>query len=164
MKRGTGLAVAFLAGLIVVGLAVAGLNQNWSTHAQGSGEVPANDSQGQAQAIFHLSDDGTELAFKLNVTNIEGVTQSHIHCGTPGVNGPVVVFLYGFNPAGVDPHGTINEGVITQANVIPRPASAACPGGVSTLADVIEKMNSGGAYVNVHTIALPPGEIRGDIK
>ena len=67
------------------------------------------------------------------------------------------MFLYGFNAAGVDTHGRLNEGTITNANVIPRPASAACPGGVANLADVIEKMNNGGAYVNVHTIALPRG-------
>jgi hypothetical protein len=35
---------------------------------------------------------------------------------------------------------------------------------VANLDDVIEKMNSGGAYVNVHTVANPGGEIRGDIK
>jgi hypothetical protein len=164
MKKLIGVAALFVAGLLTVGLAVAGVNGNWSTHARGSGEVPPNDSRGQAQAIFHLSDDGTSMDFKLNVTNIEGVTQSHIHCGTPGVNGPIVVFLYGLNPVGVDPHGTLNEGTVTQADVIPRPSSPACPGGVSTLADVVRKMNNGGAYVNVHTIALPPGEIRGDIK
>ena len=55
-------------------------------------------SQGQAQAIFHLSEDGTELDFKLIASNIVDVTQSHIHCGLPGVNGPVVVFLYGLGP------------------------------------------------------------------
>ena len=75
-----------------------------------------------------------------------------------------MVFLYGFNAAGVDPHGTLNEGTITNANVIPRAASAACPGGVANLEDVVEKMNNGGAYVNVHTITFPGGEIRGDIR
>ena len=65
MKRGTGLAVTFLVDLIAVGLAVGGINRNWSTHSNGSGEGPVRDSQGQAQAIFHLSDDGTELDFKL---------------------------------------------------------------------------------------------------
>jgi len=164
MRRGITVATMFLVGLAAVGLAVGGVNRNWSTHSQGDTEVPVRDSQGQAQAIFHLSADGTSLDFKLNVTNIVGVTQSHIHCGPPGVNGPVVVFLYGFNPAGVDPHGTLNEGTITNANVIPRPDSAVCPGGVATLEDVINKMNNGGAYVNVHTLAFPPGEIRGDIK
>jgi hypothetical protein len=163
MKRGTLLAATFLVGLVAVGLAVGAVDNRWSTHANGSGEVPANDSQGQAQAIFRLSEDGTELDFKLIASNITDVTQSHIHCGTPGVNGPVVVFLYGLGPT-VSPNGILSEGTVTNANVIARPSSAACPGGVENLEDVIEKMNSGGAYVNVHTVALPPGEIRGDIK
>lgn len=163
MKRGTGVAAAFLVGLVAVGLAVAGVNRNWSTHSQGDTEVPATASQGQAQAIFKQSEDGTKLNFKLIASNIADVTQSHIHCGPPGVNGPIVVFLYGFGPT-VSPSGVLNEGTITNANVIPRAASAACPGGVANLDDVIEKMNNGGAYVNVHTVANPGGEIRGDIK
>ena len=163
MKRGTGLAAAFLVGLAAVGLAVGGVNRNWSTHSQGDTEVPVRDSQGQAQGIFHLSEDGSSLDFKLIASNIVDVTQSHIHCGPPGVNGPVVVFLYGLGPT-VSPNGVLNEGTITNANVIPRPDSAACPGGIADLEDVIEKMNNGGAYVNVHTVAFPGGEIRGDIK
>jgi hypothetical protein len=164
MKRLTGVGAAFAVGLVAVGLAVAGVNRNWSTHANGSMEVPVRDSQGQAQAIFHQSADGDSIDFKLIVTNIEGVTQSHIHCGTPGVNGPIVVFLYGFNAAGVAPHGVLNEGTITDANVIARPDSLACPGGVADLDDVIDKLNNGGAYVNVHTLTFPGGEIRGDVK
>ena len=73
-----------------------------------------------------------------------------------------MVFLYGLGPT-VSPNGLLSEGTITNANVIPRPNSAACPGGVANLDDVIEKMNNGGAYVNVHTVAKPGGEIRGDI-
>jgi CHRD domain len=126
-------------------------------------EVPVRDTQGQAQAIFHLSSDGDALDFKLIASNIVDVTQSHIHCGPPGVNGPIVVFLYGFGPI-VSPDGILSEGTITDANVIPRPDSAACPGGVADLDDVIEKMNNGGAYVNVHTVVFPGGEIRGDIE
>ena len=163
MKRGTGLAAVFLVGLVAVGLAIGGVNRNWSTHSQGDTEVPATASKGQAQAIFHMSEDGTSLDFKLIASNIVDVTQSHIHCGAAGVNGPVVVFLYGFGPT-VSPNGVLSEGTITTANVIPRPDSPACPGGVANLDDVIEKMNNDGAYVNVHTVAIPGGEIRGDIK
>ena len=164
MKRLTGIAAAFVLGLVAVGIAVAGVNRNWSTHANGSMEVPVRDTQGEAQAIFHQSPDGDSIDFKLIVTNIEGVTQSHIHCGAPGVNGPIVVFLYGFNAAGVAPHGVLNEGTITNANVIPRASSAQCPGGVANLDDVIDKLNNDGAYVNVHTLVFPGGEIRGDVK
>jgi hypothetical protein len=155
--------MAFLVGLMAVGLAVAGINGNWSTHSNGSMEVPVRDTEGQSQAIFQLSSDGAALDFKLIASNIVDVTQSHIHCGPPGVNGPIVVFLYGFGPT-VSPNGVLSEGTIIDASVIDRPDSPACPGGVADLADLIEKMNNGGAYVNVHTVVFPGGEIRGDIK
>ena len=88
MRGVTGVTAAFVVGLAVVSLGIAGVNRNWSTHSNGSMEVPVRDSQGQSQAVFHLSQDGDSLDFKLIATNIEGVTQSHIHCGPPGVNGP----------------------------------------------------------------------------
>jgi hypothetical protein len=163
MQRIGIVAAAFTAGLVLVAIAVAGVNRNWSTHANGSLEVPVRDSQGQAQAIFHLSKDGDSLAYKLIASNIEDVTQAHIHCGPPGVNGPVVVFLYGFGPT-VSPNGVLSEGTATDADVIPRTAEQ-CPGGaVNDLADVIDRMDNGGAYVNVHTVVFPGGEIRGDVK
>jgi hypothetical protein len=127
-------------------------------------EVPPNDSQGTGVAKFQLSADGTELSYKLIVANIDNVTQSHIHCGAEGVNGPVVAFLFGFASEGVTVNGVLAEGTITAADVIPRPDSPACPGGVADFDDLLAKMRSGDAYVTVHTIELPPGEIRGQIK
>jgi hypothetical protein len=76
----------------------------------------------------------------------------------------VVAFLFGFDPAGVSENGVLAEGTITAANVIPRPDSPACPGGVANFDDLIAKMRSGDAYVNVHTVAFPAGEIRGQLK
>jgi hypothetical protein len=154
--------------LLVLALAVpaaAGSQRNFRAHLAGRNEVPPVgpvDTNAQGQAIFQLSKDETELEFKLIVANIEDVTQAHIHCGAAGVNGPVVVFLYGFGPI-VSPNGVLSEGVRTDDNVIPLPDSAACPGGISDFADLVEKIRSGGAYVNVHTVDHPGGEIRGQI-
>lgn len=129
----------------------------------GGNEVPPNASTGAGFAKFRLSADGSQIEYKLIAANIVDVTQAHIHCGTPDLNGPIVVFLYGFGPT-VSPNGILAEGTITAANVIPRADSAACPGGVADLADVVEKIQNGGAYANVHTIVLPGGEIRGQIR
>lgn len=60
-------------------------------------------------------------------------------------------------------------------HVRPAPNSAACPGGIATFADVLEKIRAGNAYVNVHTSdGVPPnntgpgdfpgGEVRGQIR
>lgn len=132
---------------------------------KGDNERPTPvDTNAAGVAKFTLNADETEISYLLIVANIDGVTQAHIHCGTPDVAGPVVAFLFGFEAAGVTVNGVLAEGTITEANVIPRADSAACPGGVATLADIVEKMRTGGAYANVHTLTWPGGEIRGPIN
>ena len=138
--------------------------RTFTAHLSGANEVPAVNLDGQGQAIFTLNEDGTELHYKLIVANIKNVTQSHIHCGIPGLNGPVVVFLFGFVAGGVTQDGVLAEGTITSANIIARGSSAACMGGLATFANLIDKIRNGGAYVNVHTVAFPGGEIRGQLK
>jgi hypothetical protein len=139
--------------------------RTFTAHLNSSNEVNVNgvDSQGQGQAIFTLSEDGTSIHYKLIVANIEDVTQAHIHCGEAGVNGPVVVFLFGFVAGGTTVNGPIAEGTITSANIIARPDSPSCSGGLATFDDLVERMRSGGAYVNAHTPTYPGGEIRGQI-
>lgn len=136
---------------------------NFRAHLKGRNEIPAVDTNAQGQAILKISSDESSMDYKLIVANIKDVTQAHIHCGAEDVNGPVVAFLFGFDPAGVDVNGVLAEGTITAANVIPRPDSEACPGGVANLAELIAKIRSGEAYVNVHTIDWPGGEIRGQL-
>ena len=161
--------LVFVLGLVAVGVAVAGVNRNWSTHASGALEVPSRDTNGQAQAIFHLSKDGTELRYKLIASNIENVVQAHIHAGAPGVNGPVGVFLYGLvSPGGGRTDGVLSVGTITASNVL-GPLTG------MSVAQLAALMDAGGAYVNVHTNDgvgavntgpgdFPGGEVRGDIR
>jgi hypothetical protein len=162
------LAVLFAVGLVAVGVSVAGVNANWSVHADGSLEVPARDTQGQGQAIFHLSEDGLSLEFRLNVSNIENVVASHIHVGAPDVNGPIVAFLFGnAPPAGGRQDGVLSTGTITAADLVGPLAG-------KPLSALVDEMRGGNTYVNVHTndgVApintgpgdFPGGEIRGNI-
>lgn len=113
-------------------------------------------------AVFRLAGNG--LSYKLISANIRNVTQAHIHCGTTGVAGPVVAFLFGFVADGVDPNGILAQGTVTAGDVIPRPDSEACPGGVADFDDMIAQMRAGNAYVNAHTTQNPAGEIRGQIR
>jgi hypothetical protein len=134
----------------------------------GDEEVPPVATNATGVATFKLSADETELRFRLIVAYIHNVTQAHIHCGAAGVNGPVVLFLYPAGPPAVlipgRFQGVLASGTRTGADVIAVPDSAACPGGVSNFDQLIAKMRSGDAYVNVHTIQFPPGEIRGQIR
>jgi hypothetical protein len=136
--------------------AVAAANgpRNFRAHLSGGAEVPPVGTNAQGQAIFQLSDDGTSLRFKLIAANIEDVFAAHIHCAAPDVNGPVGVTLFG--GATVSPDGILSQGMISAPN-----EGNAC--GWESLSDVVDAVDAGGAYVNVHTTANPGGEIRGQL-
>lgn len=127
-------------------------------HLQGDNEIPPIDTQAQGQAIFKLSKDGTSLEYKLIVANIEDVFAAHIHCGGPAENGDVLVNLFASGSG--DVNGVIAEGVITQASMR---GAASCPQ-ITTFQHLLELLQTGGAYVNVHTTATGSGEIRGQIR
>lgn len=137
--------------------------QNFVAPLRGEEEVPPVDTKGTGLAKFQHRVGSGELGYKLISANIVGVTQAHIHCGSPGVVGPIVVFLFGFDAAGVDPNGILAQGTITPGDVIPLPDSPECPGGIADFEDLIQRLQAGGAYVNVHTLVNPGGEIRGHI-
>lgn len=130
-----------------------------TTQLSGAGEVPAVDTPARGVAIIKFTEAG-ELTFKLNAANIENVLQAHIHIGPAEANGPVVAFLY---PDGPPPvlipgrfGGTLASGTITAADLV-----GPLTGG--TIADLLDEIRAGNAYVNVHTVQNPAGEIRGQI-
>jgi hypothetical protein len=140
----------------------------YQTHLSGSEEVPVRDTNAQGQALFRFNESGG-LDYTLIVANIENVTQAHIHCAPAGMNGSITVWLYPDAPPAVlipgRSQGTLAEGTITADDVRVVADSPACPGGIAagSLDDLIEKLQSGRGYVNVHTTQFPPGEIRGQI-
>jgi len=138
----------------------AAVSDNFGTHLTGDEEVPPNDTRGQGQAIFQLNEDETELSYRLNVANIENVTQAHIHRGQPGTIGGVVVWLYpSAPPSQLIPgrtQGTLAAGVIDDGDVV---GSLTGTG----LAGLLAEIRAGNAYVNVHTTQIPLGEIRGHL-
>jgi hypothetical protein len=83
-------------------------------------------------------------------------TAAHIHMGTEDENGRVIVTLYkSESPSGIEIESL--AGNIT-ADKLQGPLSGA------TLDELIGAINNGTAYVNVHSVELPNGEIRGVIS
>jgi hypothetical protein len=147
--------------LSIAATASASSSKNLRTHLNGDNERPtAVVTDAQGQAILQLSKDGTSLRFKLKVANIENVTQAHIHMGPATGTGGVVVWLYpDAPPAQLIPgptNGMLAEGENTDAEVVGSLAGT----GINGLLGAIE---AGNTYVNVHTSANPPGEIRGQL-
>lgn len=112
------------------------------------------ETDAQGQATFKFDRDVTELSYRLIVANIDDVFAAHIHCAPAGANGPVGVTLFTGGP--ISPNGILAEGTVEAPD-----EENAC--GWETLPDVEEAIRDGDAYVNVHTLAHPPGEIRGQI-
>jgi hypothetical protein len=141
---------------------------NFVAHTVGEEEVPPRDTKAQGQAVFHLSADGTTMYYRLTVANINNVVQAHIHLAPRGTNGNIVVFLYGLVPSGGGRvNGVLAEGSFTAADFINDLLG-------DPMSDLIAAIQSGGAYVNVHTndgVApintgpgdFPGGEIRGQV-
>jgi len=131
----------------------------------GSGEVPAVQTNATGRVEIVFNEDETKLQFELAVRKGVRVTQSHIHCAPPGVNGPIVVFLAGFHSRGWDVDGRwVENATATDANVMPPAAGSTCPHVINNLRDLANAIRQGDAYVNVHSVAHPGGEIRGQLQ
>jgi hypothetical protein len=92
--------------------------------------------------------------------------QAHIHFGNPSQSGGISTFLctnLGNGPAGTQScptSGTVT-GTITPADVIGPVGQGILAGEFRELVDAIE---AGTAYANVHSTAYPGGEIRGQLR
>ena len=88
-------------------------------------------------------------------------TGAHIHFANRYDPGAIVAFLCGgIKPACPAGGGTVT-GTITAADVLSVPSQGITAGDFDGLVDVIQ---AGMAYVNVHTAKFPAGEIRGQIN
>jgi hypothetical protein len=170
MSRRLLVALAAAAATLTVAIAsvTAASPTNFVTPLSGDEEVPTRSTLARGAAVFQLSPDGSELSYRLIASNIENVIASHIHIGPLGENGPVVAFLFGpVAPGGGRTDGVLATGTITASNLTGPLAGQP----MSALVDALE---SGNAYVNVHTNDgvdptntgpgdFPGGEIRGQI-
>ena len=100
----------------------------------------------EASGVAEMTIDGMEVHVTLELSNIDNVTAIHIHGGAAGENGPVLAPLYGGDPTGAGYTGTLVDTTITVTD------------------EVLAAIRAGTAYVNVHTEANPPGEVRGQIS
>ena len=144
---------------------VAHADPAFQTKLSGDEEVPAVATQVKGNFKVKVNKKETEAKFRLTVRKGEAVTQAHLHCAQAGANGPVVAFLLGFIPGGFDVNGKLAQFTLTDANVAAVGADCVPTIGmaIENIADLGEAMRNGDIYVNVHTVANPPGEVRGQL-
>lgn len=124
----------------------------------GNEEVPPVETDTSGTAKFRVNPNSDEINFQLKVKNgvdLLAVAGAHIHCAPAGMNGPVVAFLAQPTPGGVDGKLKVS-GSIGDDDII----NDACG---ATVDELVDSMEAGQAYVNVHSSANPAGEVRGQI-
>jgi len=124
---------------------------------RGENEVPPHDTRAKGEATFVVSQDGQSVHYVLTVSQIDNPFMAHIHMAPVGVNGPIVQWLFPSTavapgPAGIGlTNGLIAKGDFTSATFV-GPLTG------KTMADLLNAMRSGKAYVNVHTLSGVPGD------
>ncbi len=124
-------------------------NNVFAASLSGTSEVPPTTTTATGTATFTVN--ASSVDFKIEVQGITDVVAGHIHSGAAGVNGPVRVTLVESAVPGVT-NGVLAQGSFTSSGV----------SGV-TYDELLNEIRNGTAYVNVHTVANPGGEIRGQI-
>ena len=157
-------------GILVAVLAVVGMANaddeglKFRANLSGAQEVPEVVTETTGRIRVEFNNALSEAEFRLVVRDGERVRVAHFHCQRPGLNGPVVIFLFSGPVTDVD--GELARGTLTNAGFLPA-GEASCPGligrPVNNIASLAFAMRDGLIYANVHTDAHPGGEIRGQL-
>lgn len=135
----------------------------------GYSEVPAQSVPGRGSFRAVIDEEAGTITYTLSYENV-AITQSHLHLGQHHTNGGISVFLctnLGNAPAPPAPATQACpaapaeiSGTITAANVS-GPAGQGIAAG--EFAELLAAIRNGSVYANIHTAALPAGEIRGQV-
>ncbi|HET6183778.1 MAG TPA: CHRD domain-containing protein [Acetobacteraceae bacterium] len=134
---------ASLAAVLAVGFATGALAATERFHAtlNGANEVPAKQTQGTGTMTGTLNTTTHRFSYDVSWKGLSGpATMAHFHGPAPaGQNAGIVV------PLGNNPKSPIK-------------------GSVTLTPEQQQQLENGLWYVNVHTAANPPGEIRGQVE
>ena len=130
--------------------------QSFSAALSGS----ANKSNSTGTAKFLVNENNSQISYWINVTGIKKINQAHVHNGTTGQDGDIVVSLLSNSKSAkgnATPPKIGFNGNITKGD-LPGPMQG------KDISDLITLMGNGSAYVNIHTDKYPKGAIRGQIS
>jgi hypothetical protein len=135
----TNKSISTVAMLLIGALAsAAALGVELTVKLSGANEVPPVQTSATGQGKITVNNDGT-VTGSVTTTGVAG-TMAHIHLGTSGKNGPVIIPL------------TKNGDTYT------------VPPGAKLTGPQMDAFKTGDLYVNVHSADNKGGEIRGQLK
>ena len=177
MKRSTKLPGVLAAAMVtmVVAPVTADDEHRVTTRLTGYQETPVTlNSAASGEFKARIRDHETVIKYELTYRDLSSMpTQAHIHFGRPATTGSIVLFLctnltpptgVPLPPACPVPETVMPiEGTLTAADVIARPAQG-IDAGAAGFAEMLKAIRAGAAYVNMHTMSFPSGEIRGGLR
>ncbi len=104
-------------------------------------EVPPIESDGSATGFVTFDGDSNALVVHVNTLGLDDANMAHVHQAIGGTNGPVLIALT--QDPGDLAHWLAEDGSLDS--------------------DGLAALNAGELYINVHTPANLPGEVRGQI-
>jgi Cu/Zn superoxide dismutase len=142
--------------------------KEFSARLTGDKEVPPVDTDATGRVRLTANSQQDALDYQLSVSNLNGVaTGAHVHRGSAGTNGPIVANLNIRGTfAGASASASAGDGsAMTSTSTGGTITSADLKGPLAgkQVSDLIQLIQDGKAYVNVHTRQHPNGEIRGQL-
>lgn len=116
--------------------------------------VENTDAIGEVE--FNINPQMDTIDYSVTVNGINQALSATMNLGTPGVNGPIIVYLYRAD----SPSGLI-DGLLAKETIIANELDGPMKG--KTIGDLANAINNGSIYVTVNTAPYPNGEIRGQI-
>jgi hypothetical protein len=150
MKR---FAVFLAAGLLLLAVPAAALAaaEVFTAKLSGGAQVPPVVVAGTGKATVTIAADENSISWVVTYSGLTGdPAAGHIHFGAATAAGPVMIPFAAVTPTGST--GTFAKGAYAGGAGLP-----------ADWAGVLKAIRDGNAYVNIHTAANPPGEIRGQL-
>jgi hypothetical protein len=157
---------AMLAAIISIGTVSMTLNsiqaqeqggEGFTADLSGQDEVPPTESNATGTAEILFNNDSSQASYFVNTTGFEEITGAHIHNGSEGVNGDIVVPLSQEKSAENQDNPAIWFSGEINNNDLQGPLEG------KEISDLASLINNGSAYVNIHTQDNPDGAIRGQL-
>jgi hypothetical protein len=159
-----------IAAVAMLGMAAIASDDNRiEAKLRGYQEVPTVSTVAQGRFRATVDKASNTMQYQLSYDGLEGdVRMAHIHFGTRGINGGIMVWLCqtatNMDPSGVAPmcpqSGTVTG--LIQASAVTGPANQGIE--ANAFDEFLAAIRAGAAYVNVHSSKWPAGEIRGQVK
>jgi len=158
--------------LVVFSTPALAANFESNTRLSGAQEVPAVATDGTARATVKFDRGFTKVRVRVRFKNLNGnFTRLHFHCNVAGANGPIALGLIDMVAADLDNSDVVSlngdriAGTLSNENF---PAEDPCPdvigNPVNNIASLAAAIDRGEIYINLHTDASPPGEVRGQVR